>query len=366
MTLCICLLTYLAVSLYLATLLIVHQYSQFARTVADAAIDQQKDLKAALRSLSDSISLSAALVGNGKPTWPYFFPPMFETYAQDFMVISRAEFVGISNVVSHDQRDAYINYSTSIYQDAVVDAHLIRFGNLERLNNNTDIYNPFITQKTPDGFIEDDERDLYFVRTIQSPPPRKYGPQINWNLASDPSLRENMDSVLALRNETTISKIRPFVGLPSDEHKGFHSNENGDNPHCFAVHPVHKFPGDSSSEVVAIMSSAIAFDASMRNLLPDNVKGMLCVVENSCDQTLSYFIDGKDALFQGMSDLHDHKYDELAVKVDLALHSHPEFLTTPGHCMYSMVRFLCASVFLLHLHVCICAHIVAGLYLTSL
>ncbi|CAB9521527.1 Receptor-type guanylate cyclase gcy [Seminavis robusta] len=311
-------------------------FSQFARTVGDAAIDQQKDVRSAIRSLSDSITLSADLVSNGNPTWPYFFPPMFEAYAHDYMEISKAEFVGISNIVSHDQRERYINYSTSVYEQAVKDAHIIKHGSLDLLNNDTAKYNPYVTKKTSDGFVEDDERDLYFVRTIQSPPPRKYGPQINWNLASDPSIRVSMDSIMELRNETTISKIRPFVGLPADEHKGFHSDDNADNPHCFAFHPVYKYVGDTSSDIVAIMSSAIAFDASMRNLLPSNVKGMLCEVTNNCDQILSYLIDGKEAYFQGTEALHDKKYDDLSLEVDLSLYTNPNLPSTPGHCMYKM------------------------------
>ena len=151
--------------------------------MADAAIDQQKDLRSALRSLSDTISLSANLVTNGNPAWPFFWPPMFQTYAEDFMEISQAEFVGISNIVQPNQRDEYIDFANSIHQGAVMEAHLIKHGNLDKLDNDTSIYNPFITQKTADEFVEDEERDLYFVRTIQAPPPRKYGPQINWNLA---------------------------------------------------------------------------------------------------------------------------------------------------------------------------------------
>jgi len=254
--------------------------------VADSAVDQQKDLRSALRSLADTISISAKLQApkGADPTWPYYWPSMFETYAQDFMEMSRAEFVGISNVVQHADRDSYINYSTSVYQDAVKEAHMTRHGSLDFLSQNTSVYNPFITQKTKEGFIEDEERSTYFVRTIQSPPPRKYGPQINWNVASDPSIQENMDSVFALQNETTLSMIRPFVGLPAEEHMGFHSDDNADNPHSFAYQPVYKIPGDFSSEIVAVISTAIAFDASMRNLLPDNVKGMICVVENTCSQ----------------------------------------------------------------------------------
>ena len=214
---------------------------------------------------------------------------------------------------------------------------MINVGNLSLLNDDTAKYNPYITKKTENGFVEDDDRDLYFVRTIQSPPPRKYGPQINWNLASDEGLNENYMATLAFRDEVAITKIRPFVGLPEDEHRGFHADDNVDNPHSFAHYPIFKETANPSSTIVAVFSAALAWDASMRNLLPDNVKGMLCVVKNTCGQTVTYRIVGREAYYQGDSDLHEH-YDDMAVTVDLALNNSESFTAVPGHCMYSMVR----------------------------
>ena len=42
------------------------------------------------------------------------------------------------------------------------------------------------------------------------------------------------------------------------------------------------------------------------------------------------------AIFLGDGDLHESKFDDMEVFVNLALHSHPEFTNTDNHCRYSM------------------------------
>ena len=48
-------------------------------------------------------------------------------------------------------------------------------------------------------------------------------------------------------------------------------------------------------------------------ILPENTKGIVCVVENNLDQVFTYQINGKDAEFMGMEDLHDSQYDDEVV-----------------------------------------------------
>ena len=144
------------------------QYYQFSRTVGDAAIEQQANLREALRMFSDTIATTAAAVGNGSSPWPYFIPPNYEKLAMDFKVISRAEFISVNNYVSHAQRDSYIEYITPRYQDFVKQGHMFAYGHLRNLDNDTSLYQPYIAQKSENGsFVPDIERDYYFARTVQ-------------------------------------------------------------------------------------------------------------------------------------------------------------------------------------------------------
>ena len=322
------------------------QHEQFARSVAEAAVGFQRDLRTGIQTISHTVSLAAVLKGDGNPTWPNFFPPRFEEFAMDFQKATHAEFVGVTNLIREDQREAYLNCSASAYQEAVAEAHMIRYGNLDLLNTNATLYTPYFTQLSSEGkFTPEETRDFYVVRNMQSPPHRTYGGAINWNLLSHNPGDIPVNSTLDARNETVMGRFQNFFALPEDEHKGLHAATNEDNPHSFAFHPVYKVPGDINSEVVSILIAATAFDFSMMNLLPDNVKGMFTVVENKCgpapglesQESISYRIDGNEAYFVGKGDLHDPQCDDLMVSVDLSMfENNPNVGNLPASCLCSM------------------------------
>ncbi|CAB9530660.1 Guanylate cyclase [Seminavis robusta] len=143
---------------------------------------------------------------------------------------------------------------------------------------------------------------------------------------------------MKLHNELVFTTIKPFANVPAEEHAKMHSNgaEGANNPHSFTFHPVHRVPGNQSSDIVAMFAVATAWDFSMQNLLPDNVKGMYCVLQNTCNQTVTYRIDGGNATYLGDGELQPSEFDDMAVFVDLNLQTHPDARSTPGHCMYSM------------------------------
>ena len=94
------------------------------------------------------------------------------------------------------------------------------------------------------------------------------------------------------------TNIKPIANLPADEHAKMHSSPDGaNNPHSFTFSPIYRQAGNSSSDIVAMFAVATAWDVSMLNLLPENVEGMICVIQNSCNQTVSYrYVTVKAAL----------------------------------------------------------------------
>ncbi|CAB9516338.1 Receptor-type guanylate cyclase gcy [Seminavis robusta] len=317
-------------------------FDQFSRTVGDAAIEQQANLREALRMMADSMALlGAAHSVNGTSPWPYFIPEHYEQLALDFKLIARAEFISMQNYVTHEQRDSYIDFITPRYQDFVQDAHMIAYGNLDNLNNDTSKYQPYIAQKLKNGsFVPEEDHPYYFARNVQSPPARKYGPTINNNLLANKIISDGFHAIMSLQTERAVmTNIKPFANLPEDEHKKMHSSPDGaKNPHSFTFSPVHRIAGDETSDIVAMFALATAWDVSMLNLLPSNVKGMITVISNTCNQTVTYRIDGADAWYLGEGDLHTD-YDDMGVYVDLNLQTHPDARSTPGHCMYSMTIY---------------------------
>ena len=55
----------------------------------------------------------------------------------------------------------------------------------------------------------------------------------------------------------------------------------------------------------------------MNEILPENIHGIICVMENSLGQTHTYEIRGQDSFYLGDGDRHDRKYDYLGRSIDL-------------------------------------------------
>jgi len=144
------------------------QYEQFARTLANAALDQQKDLRQSLRMMEDMLATSASMAGNGTSPWPYFVPENFEALAMDYKKLANAEFLSLQNFVTHEQRESYVEYISTQYENFIQESHMTAYGHLDNLDQNTSLYQPFIQQKLSDGsYVPDSERPFYFARTVQ-------------------------------------------------------------------------------------------------------------------------------------------------------------------------------------------------------
>lgn len=111
-----------------------------------------------------------------------------------------------------------------------------------------------------------------------------------------------------------------------------------DFPHSLVGHPVHEMVDDPNSQIVAFLGGGFAWDFALRNLIPDEVGGITVVIQNSCNQTYTYEVNGKEAFFKGTGDLHEAKYVSLNETVNLWPSTDPKYVSTPGHCLYSMVR----------------------------
>jgi hypothetical protein len=155
-----------------------------------------------------------------------------------------------------------------------------------------------------------------------------------------------IDVMLALKNEsvtTTVGSYGDSGVMTENEHNAMHStlhNSNVSFPHSFLFTPVHKIPGDSDSKIVAFVSGGFAWDVALRFLLPDNIEGIVVEIQNSCNQTVTYELMGHDAFYLGDNVTHESIYDNMRVVRDLSPSKHPNFTTTEGHCLYTVVRSL--------------------------
>jgi hypothetical protein len=74
--------------------------------------------------------------------------------------------------------------------------------------------------------------------------------------------------------------------------------------------PVFDSFNTTSRKPVAVLKSVIHWKAYLRFILPSNVRGVTVVLQNRCDGSHTFEIDGKEAHVVGFGDLHDPKFDE--------------------------------------------------------
>jgi hypothetical protein len=106
------------------------QFAQFARTVGDAAVDQQKRMRESFIGFANLISSFAR---HSNATWPFVRVPDFELHAAQVRLQSGAEIVSFTAFVEEKDEDEYLNFVAANYEDNVKEGHLIRYGNLDRL-----------------------------------------------------------------------------------------------------------------------------------------------------------------------------------------------------------------------------------------
>jgi hypothetical protein len=176
---------------------------------------------------------------------------------------------------------------------------------------------------------------------------------INWDgFTGLPDFVEMIAAILALKNQSVVSPVRPYAdgGVISEaEHSALHSSRANSDvtfPHSFLLTPVHQIPNDSNSKIVAYVGGGFAWDFALRNLLPDNVEGIIVEIKNTCNQSSLYELDGYDAFFLGENATKESNFNNMEVVRDLSFGTHPNFTLTPGHCRYSIVRTFVACIIL--------------------
>lgn len=323
----------------------VNAFAIFSRTVESAALSQQRNVRSIFQALATIVSSSARMAS---AEWPFHTVPYFERYSaiqHERAHTAGIEFFSVCPLVTQANRVAYENYTIRHHEMMVRDSYEGSMLPYDRFNATR--FTPFIFGVGPQGQNRDNEEKEYYLPVWQwSPPPYTYG-QINWNVASVPSYDASTRAAIALKNQTVISKIQPYTNaignsISEEDHNAMHSalpNSSVEHPHSVFIHPILRDPNDPESPVVGVVGGGVAWDAALQDLLPNGVLGIMVVIRNNCNQTFTYEMDGEDAFYRGEGDAHDPQYDEYEVIVDLALHTHAEFLETPGHCLFQMHVF---------------------------
>ena len=88
------------------------------------------------------------------------------------------------------------------------------------------------------------------------------------------------------------------------------------DPMSAMVYPV--FDGFSQDrKAVGVLFTPMYWSFLMNEILPENIHGIVCIMENSFGQTHTYEIRGQNTVYLGDEDLHDSTYNYLGRSIDL-------------------------------------------------
>ena len=109
--------------------------------------------------------------------------------------------------------------------------------------------------------------------------------------------RDDEDASAVNQDNDVVNKVESLT----DETTGEQSKVNGEH---------RTITKDAGPNVVGSVSIVFSWDTLLHSIMPDYIKGMVCVLQSSTGQVFSYKLSGDTVTLLGEGDLHDTKYDK--------------------------------------------------------
>ena len=254
------------------------------------------------------------------PLWPNVTIPDFQEQTVGSLAIVDGRAISwnpiITQNVNRKQWEAYATESISVFgnESAITaplpnskwpDNRTISFGIYSRDVNNNVIYDP--------GYSPNSTNPNIMVPVWQIAPIKTNEKAVMFNLHSEFNRMQALDYMIDFQTPT----LTAILQLVQDKIQ---------RPSSILFYPVFDTFGSSVGEtnheeelgkggtnqkekVVGSVSIVFSWDTLLNKILPDYIKGMVCVLQSSTGQVFSYTISGDVVTFLGEGDQHDSKYD---------------------------------------------------------
>jgi hypothetical protein len=255
-------------------------------------------------------------------TWPFVTKPEYAVEAAKLLVLSKAVYIGEYVFVAEEEKLAWQNYS--VHHDSWVQEGI----DLQR--RNPDYKGIIIDEFQTLGLIHDNfaqERiggpymptwqvapvvPIYFPYNWDASTHERMGPTIKHifekqhvviGAASGVADPNNPDQIL--QAEYDALWIKNYIS----------EDDNPSEPFSEIYYPMIDAPGqvridvDQPQDIVGFSVITFFWRDLIRDILYEDSKGVVVVIENSCNQVWTYQIDGPNTTYLGPGDLHDSNFD---------------------------------------------------------
>ena len=134
-------------------------------------------------------------------------------------------------------------------------------------------------------------------------------------------------------SETKRRAVSPVVPINT-----FVEDQNITDPLALYYQPIYT-DFSEKKELGAFVAATMRFQDHFTDALQDSACGIIVVLNNTCGQVHTYEIDGSKATWLGPEDLHDGRYDNIAVAASLHVASEDPLDGTGLHCGYSIAVY---------------------------
>ena len=174
---------------------------------------------------------------------------------------------------------------------------------------------------------------------------------VNFNAIKGPSHTRELEAILENQQIVTSRAFdfsdesdpevfgrKPLLNLILNRWKGG-GNIYEDGPVSDLYYPIYDSFNTTTRKLVAVFDTLVYWQVYFVDSLPPNANGLDVVLENTCNQTFSYTIDGPVAQYLGPGDQHNHEYDEYEVTTGFGAFlgsRNEDMFDDSRHCAYNV------------------------------
>jgi hypothetical protein len=283
-------------------------YASFTNTIRNSVRVHKRDLFSTMRSCSDSIT-GAAIATNSE--FPFVTVPTFEIFGHSVRQQSGAEVIVFTPKVDADELTRWEEYAIA-NEGWYEDSKQLAVASTESTSVLADYVPGNISTFVYDASAE-------ATRNL-SPTPIENAPFYPmWQFSPPPftpfALKADFKTLFDFGDYLKTVDIvkegvfgqafgeRTYLGesvLNQADHAAFHAqfvtsdkeSSAFERPHAFFFQPVFREAYNDSSEIVGTVNALLPIDRYFANLLPDGVKGITAVLQNSCGRLYTYYLIG--------------------------------------------------------------------------
>jgi hypothetical protein len=268
-------------------------------------------------------NVAQAVIGE-EPLWPNVTIPDFQEQAKAMLTIADGRAISFNPIITQDvnrlEWEAHATATAEILGDPLLvtpdpeaewpDNRTVSFGIYSRDKDKNVIYDPGYAPNST--FYKD-----VMVPVWQIAPIENNSKAIMFNLHSETYRQQALDHMMRYQ----VADLTAFLQLVQDEEL---------RPSAILFYPVFdvfrskagddgSVSQDEAQTVVGSISIVFSWDMLLNDILPNYIKGMICVLRSSTGKSFSYHISGDEVHLMGEGDMHDVKYDSLGRDFEASL-----------------------------------------------